>query len=398
MKLTRSEILLLLVLAAIQFTHIVDFMILMPLGPQLMRVLDIEPQQFSLLVSCYTLAAGLSGLAASFYIDLFDRKKVLFMFLVGFCIGTFACSFANDYLFLLIARSLTGVFGGVLTSIVMSIVSDAFEYSRRGTAIGIIMSAFAVASILGVPFGLYLANLSAWETPFFVLGFVVIFLLLLCYFFIPNQDAHTKKVNNDPLKVLRMIFHESNQQIALLLIFFLVLGQFSIIPFISPSFVANAGLKESELPLMYLFGGICSMFAAPTMGRLSDKYGKHKIFRIFIIISLVPIYLITNLDISPLWKILFISCSFFIVMSGRLIPSMALITSTAPMENRAGFLSIVSSTQQLSAAAASWMAGLIIFTGPNGTLVNYNIVGYIAIASSLFTFFAVTKVKSTYEH
>lgn len=369
----------------------------MPLGPQLMRSLQITPSQFGLLVSSYTLAAGLSGLLASFYIDRFDRKKILLGFFVGFILGTFGCAFSNHYHLLLFARTFTGAFGGVLTSIVLSIVSDTFSYSRRGTAIGAVMSAFAVASVVGIPFGLYLANLYHWQTPFLILGCLSLFLLLNSFLFIPKQTAHLiANENKDPFKVFRMILGDKNQQLALSLIFFLVLGQFTVIPFISPSFVLNAGLLESQLPLIYLFGGFCSMLAAPLTGRLADIFGKHLIFRISILLSLISIYLITNMGLTPMPLIILISCSFFIFMSGRLVPSMALITSTVSTEMRAGFLSVVSSIQQLSAAAASWLAGIIIYEGAKGTLENYHLVGYIAIASSLFTFFMVKKVKSTY--
>lgn len=399
MKFTRSELSLILILSSIQFAHIIDFVILMPLGPQLMRSLQINPSQFGLLVSIYTLAAGLSGLAASLYIDRFDRKKVLLLFFVGFTIGTLGCAFAPTYSLLLTVRFFTGAFGGVLTSIVMSIVSDAFEYSRRGSALGIVMSAFAVASVFGIPLGLYLANLSGWQTPFFILGLLCIPIFFLVLVFVPRQDAHLKtQQSKDPFKIFKMIAADRNQQLSLSLIFFLVLGQFSVIPFISPSFVMNAGLLESQLPLIYLLGGICSMFAAPIAGRLADRYGKHKVFRVSILISLVAIFMITHLKQQSLGIILLVSCFFFIVMSGRMVPSIALITSTVSTEMRAGFLSIVSAMQQLSSSAAAWIAGMIIVENSQGTLDHFNYVGYIAIASSLVTFIMVRKVRSTFEH
>lgn len=417
----KSEVLLIALLAGIQFTHIVDFMILMPLGPQITRLLNISQQQFSFLVSIYTFAAGLSGFCSSFFVDFFDRKKVLLTFFVGFTVGTIACGIADSYYSFLIVRCLTGMFGGVLSSIVLSIVSDNFEYQRRGFAIGTVMGAFALASVFGVPFGLYLANMFQWQAPFLILGGLSAFLLLLVSLFIPKQNKHLH-VNaiKDPLQTFKMILQSENQKLALILIFFLVLGQFSIIPFISMSFVLNAKLPEEHLPLIYLFGGLCSLIAGPTVGRLADKFTKTKVFSVSLIVSLLPIYLITNLGPSSELTIMLISCSFFIVMSGRLVPAMALITSTAPTEKRAGFLSIVSATQQLSAAFAASVAGYIMSMSTNEKVAfasevskkalkpnlnlkavsmpldTYYLVGYLAIAASLITFVLAQKVKAEY--
>lgn len=399
MKFTKSELSLILILSSIQFAHIIDFVIMMPLGPQLMRSLQINPSQFSLLVSSYTLAAGLSGLGASFFVDLFDRKKILLLFFIGFIIGTLGCAYAPQYHWLLFARCFTGAFGGVLTSIVMSIVSDAFEYSRRGSAMGIVMSAFAAASVLGIPLGLYLANFKGWQTPFLFLGLFSVFIFIAACIFIPKQNSHLikKTLKRDSFEVIKMILGDRNQLLALSLVFSVVLGQFTIIPFISPSFVLNAGLAEDQLPLIYLLGGFCSMFASPIMGRLSDRYSKHSVFQVAVLLSLISIYWTTHLGPSSLPVIFIVSCSFFIVMSGRLVPSMALITATAPTQMRAGFLAVVSSVQQLSSATASGIAGWIIVESPTGGLENFNYVGYIAIGFSLLALYIVKKVKNTYD-
>lgn len=415
-RFSKSEALLVLLLACIQFTHIVDFMILMPLGPQITRLLSISQQQFSYLVSSYTLAAGLSGFASSFFVDFFDRKKILIIFFIGFTIGTFACGLVDSYYAFLSVRCLTGVFGGVLSSIILSIVSDNFEYQRRGLAVGTVMGAFALASVFGVPFGLYIANHFQWQAPFMVLGSICILILILISIFIPKQNLHLIKGQiRDPFQTLKMIFKSQNQRLALVLIFFLVMGQFSVIPFISMSFVFNAKLPETSLPLIYLFGGLCSLIAAPIVGRLSDIYTKTKVFSISVLISIIPVYLITNLGPSSTVTILTISSFFFIVMSGRMVPAMALITSTAPTNKRAGFLSIVSAVQQLSAAIAAWIAGQIMSMSTSETallaeggnltsigksldltsrpLDTYHLVGYVAIVASIITFVLALKVK-----
>lgn len=396
LKFTPKETVLLSLLAAIQFSHIVDFMILMPLGPQLMRIFSISPGQFSLLVASYTFTAGASGLLAALYVDRFDRKKILLSFYMGFGIGTLCCALAPNYHTLLIARSITGGFGGVLSSLILSIVSDTFAYERRGTAIGVVMASFSMASIFGVPYGLYLATLWGWHSPFFLLGGISILVALSVFFIVPKQNRHlfVRQTKPKAFIVLQNIAKTPNQQWALLLMFFMVLGHFSIIPFISPSLVANAGLSEAQLPLVYMFGGVCAMFASPIAGRLADYFGKHYVLTYSVILSTVSIFLITHLAVSPVWVILLVSSSFFIFMSGRIVPTMALITSTVRPENRAGFLAVSSSVQQFTSALAAWIAGIIIVQNGNGELLRYSVVGYLGIASSIIAIFVAWRVRS----
>lgn len=385
---SRKEMILLALMAAVNFNHIVDFVIMMPLGPLLMRMFQISPHQFGLLVSSYTFSAGASGLLASFFIDRFDRKSCLIFFYLGFGFGTLACALAPTYITLLLTRSITGVFGGVLGALVLSIVSDAISYERRGTAMGIVMGSFSLASVLGVPFGLYLANLFGWHAPFVFLGLFAIINLVGLWLWVPSMKGHLNHSSprHTPIQSLRHILRTPKQVVALSFIFFLVLGQFSIIPFLSQSFIANSGMLESQLPLIYLFGGICSMFASPLVGRLSDRFGKKIIFQISVWLSLLPILGITNLGVHPLWVLLAISSSFFIVMSGRMVPAMAMISATATPEYRGSFMSITSAVQQFSAALASYIAGMIVVQGEAGHLLHFDKAGYFAVIFSLLAF------------
>ena len=194
-----KEKILLLTLAVIQFSHITDFMILMPLGPQLMKAFDILPSQFALLVSTYTFSAGTSGFVGAFFIDRFDRKKAILTMATGFAIGTFACGFAQSYHWLLITRSITVLFGGVMGALILSIVGDAIPNERRATAMGMVMAAFSVASVVGVPAGLFLADLSDWHMPFIVLGGVAFLTLVPMSVYIPNMTEHISKTNKNQL-------------------------------------------------------------------------------------------------------------------------------------------------------------------------------------------------------
>ncbi|WP_374027250.1 MFS transporter [Bdellovibrio bacteriovorus] len=385
---SKQEKFLLAILASIQFSSIVDFMIMMPLGPQLMRMFAINPHQFGLLVSSYTFFAGLSGFAASFFLDKFDRKACLLFFFVGFSVGTVACGLAPNYEMLLLARGLTGVFGGVLGSLVLSIVSDAISYERRGSAMGVIMTSFSMASILGVPFSLFLANQFNWHAPFIFLGCTSLLLCVVIWFKVPSMSKHLEGgVNKEPMwNTISRIANNKNQRRGLYFMSSVMFGHFAIIPFLSPSLVANAGLSESQLPLMYMIGGAFTIFSSPFIGRMADRYGKHKVFLWGALVTLIPYWVITNLGPSPLWVVLAICAFFFVVSGGRMIPATALVSGTAKPQNRGSFMSIVSCVQQLSSAVSSYIGGLIVTTGANGRLEHYPVVGYIAIA---FTFVAI---------
>ncbi len=392
---SRQEKILLAILASIQFSSIVDFMIMMPLGPQLMRNFNITPHQFGLLVSSYTFSAGISGFFASFFIDRFDRKQSLIFFFIGFSLGTLACGVAPTHEVLLLARGLTGVFGGVLSSLVMAIVSDAITYDRRGSAMGVIMTSFSMASILGVPLGLFFANTYSWHMPFLVLGALSLAICLLIWFQIPAMRQHLnhKTDKEPPHRAVTRILKNKNQRNALFFISSVMFGHFAIIPFLSPSLVANAGLSETQLPLMYMIGGAFTIFTSPLVGRLTDRYGKHRVFFWGALTTTAPYWIITHLDASPVWFSLAICAFFFISSGGRMIPATALVSGAASSQYRGSFMSIVSCVQQLSAALSSYLAGIIVTRSESGHLDHYNYVGYIAI---VFTFVAIYLSKKIY--
>lgn len=353
-----------------------------------MRIFEISPHQFGLLVSSYTFAASISGFFAAFFMDKFDRKQSLFFFFIGFSLGTIACSLSPNYEVLLLSRGLTGIFGGVLSSLVMSIVSDAISYERRGSAMGVIMTSFSMASVLGVPLSLWLANQFNWHAPFLFLGVGSLALCGVIWMHIPSMRAHLLKPRpTEPFySVLTNIASNQNQRRALYFMSAVMFGHFAIIPFVSPTLVANVGLREDQLPLMYIIGGLCTIFTSPFIGRLSDRFGKHRIFLVGALVTLIPYTLITHMQPSPLWLILAICAFFFVSSGGRMIPATALVSGTSQPENRGSFMSIVSCVQQLAAAISSYIAGVVVTKGSSGRLENYEVVGYVAIA---FTFIAI---------
>jgi len=391
----NKEKLLLWTLAAINFTHIVDFMILMPLGPQLMRIFEISPREFGLLVSSYTFSAGLSSFLGAFILDKYDRRTILLWVFTGFLFGALACALSPNYSILLISRIVSGIFGGLTSALVLSIIGDAIPDSRRGRAMGLVMAAFSVASVFGVPFGLFIASMSNWHAPFFFLAGLSLVILWMIFKYIPSITAHIQKqqFKPSPLQVIRRVTGNSNQMRAISLTIMMMLGQFAVIPFLSPYMVANVGFTEIELTYIYMAGGLFTIFTSPWVGKLTDKYGKIKVFTIFMALNVIPIGIITQLGQTPIPYVLLISTIFFVTSNGRMVPAAALITGTAKAENRGSFLSFNSAVQQLAAGLASFLAGLILAEGINGELLNYDIVGYFAIVLSLFCIPLARRIK-----
>lgn len=381
---SRWETVLLVSLAAINFTHIVDFVMMMPLGPQLMRVFAINPHEFGMLVSSYTFAAGISGIAGATFMDRFDRKKSLLFLYGGFCVGTIACGLADSYETLRLARILTGMFGGLISSMVFSIVGDSIPIERRGAAMGILMTAFSVASIFGIPAALSLANTYNWKTPFLVLGGLSVILWGIIVAVVPPVRSHLHKgVTPTGIRSLFKVIDSHQQVLAIALMILLVFGQFSIIPFLSPSLVANAGLLESQLPLFYFIGGLGSIVASPIIGRFVDRFGPRRILTIMGTLSIIPFWLVTNLGQQPLWAIMTIGTTFFIVMSGRMVPAITLVTGTVPPQKRGSFMAVSSSLQQFTSAGASFIAGLVVIKNADGHLLHYPTVGYIGVVMTI---------------
>lgn len=400
-----SERLLLLILAAVQFTHIMDFMVMMPLGPQLMRIFSLQPDQFSLLVASYTFSAGVSGFIGAMCLDRFGRKRALLFCYAGFLLGTLACALAPNYHTLLAARILSGAFGGVSGSLVMTIVGDVVPLTRRAGAMGLIMTSFSVASVVGVPVGLWLAAHWSWHAPFIIIVVSGAGVWLMAARLLPPlrehltaakaASAHAKEPAPHPLGGLRELLTTRNTLLALLFGTLMVFGHFIIIPFLSPSLVANTGMAESELAYIYLVGGVASLLTAPWIGRLADRHGRTLLFAIMIFGALAPMYGVTHLGPAPLWLILIIAAAFFTFAGGRFVPGQAIITSAVPMRLRGSFMSLNSSTRDLSAGLASLLGGHIIEReASSGRLLHYNTLGWIAIVISLISLVAVRWVKA----
>ncbi len=379
---TKNERIILFLLAGLNFTHILDFIIMMPLSNYLLPYFHITAFQFSILVASYSVSAFVSGLAIAMFIDRFDRKKSLLFAYIGFLAGTIACGFAPNYGLLLSARILAGLFGGIIGAQVLSIVADLFEYERRGRAMGAVMSAFAAASILGVPLSLYLTNIFKfnWHVPFLLIGSVGIVLVPLIIRFIPRMTAHINHDNGgSPFRALITVCKIPQQRSALVFSGMLMMGHFLIIPFINPYIEFNKGFSKDIIPMIYLFGGMASLIGAFLVGRLSDKVGKLPVFLWSVFFSLFMVLIITRMPSVHFSIVLAFFALWFVLATSRAITAQAMISEVVSAEQRGSFMSINGSVQQLGSGLAALAAGAIVFTEKSGKIANYNWVGYLSM-------------------
>lgn len=394
----RQERLILLILSAVQFTTIVDFMIVMPLGPQLMRTLAIGPAEFGLIVSSYTFAAGAAGLVASSIVDRFARRSAFLVLYAGFLLGTLLCGLATSYYALVLARTVTGAFGGILGGMTMTIIGDVFPDHRRGRATGSLMTGFSLASVAGVPLGLFLGTNYGWQFPFFVLVACGLPALVLTVFALPRLDGHTHKAHAHPLQMLVATFSQPNHLNAFALITVLMIAGFSIFPYISTYFVANLGMTEDQLPLIFIVGGVLTLGSSPVIGRLADRFGKLRVYRIISPLSAMLFVTITHLSTVSVPLIVAVYGALMVCNVGRMIAAMALMTGSVEPHMRGGFLSANASVQHIASGLAASLAGLVIAEAPDGRLENFGTVGWIGAASTLASIWLAGRIRPAPGH
>lgn len=381
-----NERLILLVLAAVQFTSIVDFMIVMPLGKQLMRVLHIGPDRFGLIVSSYTLSAGAAGLVASGVIDRFGRKSAFLTLYAGFLVGTLLCGLASTYPALLAARIATGAFGGVLGGLAMATIGDVFPDHRRGRATGVLMSAFALASVAGVPIGLSLGTDFGWQVPFLALAGLGLPLLIVGAIVLPPMRGHlTKGRHAHPIRSLVETFTDPNCLNAFALIATLMVGSFGVVSYVATYLIANGGVSERDLRWVYAAGGACTLVSSPIVGRLADRFGKLRTYRVIAPMSAAVMMAITVLPRVSLAVAALMVALLMVTNSGRMVPAMAMVTGSVEPRRRGGFLSANSSVQHIAAGVGAFIASRILVEAPDGRLLNYPYVGLIAAATGLLS-------------
>jgi predicted MFS family arabinose efflux permease len=382
----RRERWLLFTLAGIQFTHILDFMIMMPLGPQFTALFGISNAQFGLLVSAYTLSAGFSGLMAATYIDRFSRKQLLLGMYSLFGLATLACALAPDYVWLMVARVAAGLFGGVLSALSQTIVADVIPFERRGRAMSVVMTSFSVSTVAGVPLGLFLAAHFNWHAPFVGIAVLVGLLALGAWQTLPRLDAHLHHPERVSVwRGIGQVLAEPNHLKAFAVSGLMMFAAFSVIPYITIYLQSNAGMQAAEVPWIYLCGGLATLLSARYFGRLTDRVGKVQMFQRLALAVTVPLMATTLSQGLPLWGLLAISTLFFTLMSGRMIPGMAMISSAVEPRLRGTFMTLNSAVQSASMGLAALVAGLIIGRDAHGQLTLYWVAGLLGVLASVLS-------------
>ena len=402
LSLTLAEKRLLYLLAAIQFFNIVDFMIMMPLGPMLSRSLGINTAQFGVLVSSYTFAGAASGLVFAVFADRFERKRLFITVFACFIASTLACALSPSYEWLLVARAMAGVFGGVLGAMVNTVVADTVAPQRRAQAMGIVSTAFAVSTVIGVPAALWLANhvafsvFAGWRAPFWAVSLGAVALGAALVQHLP-KGVTPKPAQAGELAAaigrIRSVLLDANHQRALVLMVVIMLSSFTVIPYLTIYATRNVGFPESSLWLMYLLGGMVTLFSSPRIGKWADAAGKLKVFRIMLVLSAIPMLAITHVGAVPAWVYLCITTMFFVMVNGRVVPGQALIAGAAHASQRGTFMGLNAAAMSLGLGIASFTGGHLISETSSAQIVGFNWAGYVAVSAAALAFWLAGRVQ-----
>ncbi len=383
-------------LALVQFTLIMDFMMMMPLGPQIMSAFDISPSKFAAAVSAYSWCSGLSALLAATYIDRFDRRKLLIAAYLLFALSNLACACATSYTLLLVSRAFAGITGGVLGASVMAIVADVVPIQRRGAATGIIMTGFSMAAIAGVPAGVVLGAYFHWSAPFWLLAALTATIAVITSRIVPSLSEHLSRQRpslGEALPALGRLLSHPRHLRAFALTFLIMLAHMLVIPFISPMLVANHGVAPGRISWLYMAGGAATFFTSRAIGRLADRIGHRAVFRLFGVLALVPVLVITHLPNVPFAIIVPAFALFMIISSGRIVPMQAILTTVPDPQHRGAFLSANGAVQSLGTGCGAWIGGLMLSTDPAGHLIGYGSNGWMSVGLASLALMWVGRVQ-----
>jgi len=391
---TSYQKIIILLLAILQFTIVLDFMILAPLGDILMKSMNMSTKQFGTVVSAYAISACISGIFAAGFADKFDRKKLLLFFYTGFIFGTYFCAISYNYETLFIARIITGLFGGVIGSISMAIITDIFSIHQRGKVMGFVQMAFGGSQILGIPIGLVLANYWSWHATFYMVLILAILLGIALVIKLNPLTEHLKLINNkNALQHLLQTIKKKDYRIGFLATALLSMGGFMIMPFSTAFMVNNIHIAQSQVAIIFFFTGIFSIIIMPIVGKLSDKFDKLLIFGIGTIIAIVMVVIYTHLSPVSIWLVIIVNIVLFIGIMSRMVPATALNSAVPDAYDRGAYMSINSSLQQFAGGIAALFSGLVVVQkSKNSPIENFDILGYVMVILMLLCFYFVYKV------
>lgn len=392
--LSKYQWLVVAILALTQFTVVLDFMVMSPLGDLLMKDLKVRPMEFGIVVSSYALAAGVSGILTAGFADRFDRKKLLIFFYSGFILGTLFCGISRSYEQLVLARIFTGIFGGVMSSISMAIVADLFSIQQRGRVMGFMQMGFGLSQILGIPISLYIAAQYNWQMPFFLIVVLAIVMLLFIVFGLKPVNQHLERANsNSPFKHLLNTVKNRNYRIGFLATAFMSLGGYLMMPWGSAFAVNNVGISQKELPLLFMIVGISTFLIMPLIGMLADKINKFQLFMIASIIMIAAVVVYVRLEHSTFLILVLVNVFMMGGIMARMVPSQALTSAVPEPHDRGAFMSINSSLQQIAGGIAAIIGGKIVWqASPQSPLMNFEMLGWVVISVILINIFLTQRV------
>lgn len=392
---TSYQKIIIFLLAILQFTIVLDFMILAPLGDILMKSMNMSTKQFGTVVSAYAISACISGIFAAGFADKFDRKKLLLFFYAGFILGTYFCAISYNYETLFIARIITGLFGGVIGSISMAIITDIFSIHQRGKVMGFVQMAFGGSQILGIPIGLVLANYWSWHATFYMVLILAFILGIALVIKLKPLTEHLKLINNkNALQHLLQTIKKKDYRIGFLATALLSMGGFMIMPFSTAFIVNNIHIAQSQVAIIFFFTGIFSIIIMPIVGKLSDKYDKLMIFGIGTIIAIVMVVIYTHLSPVSIWLVIIVNIVLFIGIMSRMVPATALNSAVPDAYDRGAYMSINSSLQQFAGGIAALFSGLVVVQkSKNSPIENFDVLGYVMVVLMLMCFYFVFKVN-----
>ena len=394
---TGYEKLVIFILAISQFTVILDFMVMSPLGDLLIKSMNMDASAFGIVVSAYAFSAGASGMLTAGFADKYDRKKLLLFFYTGFIIGTVFCGLANSFYALVAARIITGIFGGVIGSISMAIITDLFALEQRGRVMGFVQMGFGASQVLGIPIGLYIANRMGWEAPFlFIAGFSVLIVILIATRLRPvNAHLMLQREQQNAFRHLLNTLKKKPYRIGFLATAILSVGGFMMMPYGTVFAVNNLKISHEQLPFLFMASGLSSLVIMPLIGKLSDRVNKNKLFAIATTWLMIVCIVYTNLSATPFIIVLLINIFMMIGIMSRMVPSSALISAVPEMQDRGAFMSINASLQQIAGGIAAAVAGLIVYQQDKfSPLEHYDIVGYTVVAISIISIILMSRVNN----
>lgn len=395
-RFTGYQALVIVLLALTQFTVVLDFMVMSPLGDMLMKSMELTTSQFGFAVSGYAISAGISGLLTAGFADKFDRKKLLLFFYIGFIAGTLFCGLSTTYFMLLAARIITGIFGGVIGSISLAIVADLFPLQQRGRAMGFIQMGFGASQVLGIPISLYIANHFNWQSPFLMIVALATIIWLAVGLKLQPVIKHLElKTEKKAIIHLWHTITQGKYWNGFIMTALLSLGGFMMMPWGSAFAVNNLGVSYAQLPLLFMASGLAALIIMPLVGKLSDKIDKARIFTAAAIWMTVIVVIYTNLGPIPFPLIMMMNILMMIGIMSRIVPAMALVSALPKMQDRGAFMSINSSLQQFAGGIAAAVGGMIVVqktkTSP---LQHYDILGYVIVVIIIFNIIQIFRVSN----